>query len=59
MFIKDVKWYFPKLKNGHSCWLKIRRWSPDPKCAYFVKDANKVKDIQVAEISIGGYYGKI
>jgi len=46
---QDVKWYFPKLKNGHMLAVPLED-GPDPKCAYFVKEANKIKDIQIADL---------
>ena len=48
-FYQDVKWYFPKLKNGHMLAVPLED-GPDPKCAYFVKEANKVKNIQIADL---------
>lgn len=46
---QDVKWFFPKLKNGHLLSVPLEN-GPNPKCAFFVKDANKVKDIEVADL---------
>jgi len=46
---QDVKWFFPKLKNGHLLCVPLES-GPNPKCAYFVKDANKVKDIEIADL---------
>jgi len=46
---QDVKWYFPKLKNGHMLAVPLED-GPNPKCAYFVKEANKVKNIQIADL---------
>jgi hypothetical protein len=46
---QDVKWFFPKLKNGHMISVPLED-GPNPKCAFFVKDANKVKDIQIADL---------
>lgn len=46
---QDVKWYFPKLKNGHL--LAVPLESGDtPKCALFVKEANKIKDIDIVDL---------
>ena len=46
---QDVKWFFPKLKNGHMISVPLED-GPNPKCAFFVKEANKVKDIQIADL---------
>jgi len=46
---QDVKWFFPKLKNGHLLAVPLES-GENPKCAFFVKDANKVKDIEVADL---------
>jgi hypothetical protein len=46
---QDVKWYFPKLKNGHLLAVPLDN-GPKPKCAYFVKEANKVQDIDIADL---------
>ena len=46
---QDVKWYFPKLKNGHLLSIPLED-KPNPKCALFVKEANKVKDFQIADL---------
>ena len=46
---QDVKWYFPKLKNGHLLAVPLDN-SPKPKCAYFVKEANKVQDIDIGDL---------
>ena len=46
---QDVKWYFPKLKNGHLLAVPLTN-GPKPKCAYFVKEANKVQDIDIADL---------
>lgn len=45
---QDVKWYFPKLKNGHILAVPLED-SENPKCAYFVKEVNKVCDIELAD----------
>ena len=45
---QDVKWFFPKLKNGHMLIAPLED-KPDPRCAMFVKEANKIP----AEIDIG------
>lgn len=46
---QDVKWYFPKLKNGHLLAVPLDN-SPKPKCAFFVKEANKVQDIDIGDL---------
>ena len=48
MFIQDVKWFF-QLKNGHLLAVPVED-GPEPVCAYFVKEANKVKDIQAGDL---------
>src|SRR6056300_842212 len=39
-FYNDVKWYFPKMKNGHLLSVPISE-GKDPLCAYFVKDISR------------------
>lgn len=39
----DVKWYFPKLKNGHLLAVPLNN-NPEPLCAFFVKETNKLPD---------------
>jgi hypothetical protein len=46
---QDVKWYFPKLKNGHMLAIPLEN-TPNPRCAYFVKEANKVSDIDMSDL---------
>lgn len=46
---QDVKWYFPKLKNGHMLAVPIED-KKSPRCAYFVKEANKISDFDLADI---------
>jgi len=46
---QDVKWYFPKLKNGHMLVVPLED-GPEPKCAMFVKEANKIKNIEIADM---------
>lgn len=46
---QDVKWYFPRLKNGHLLTVPLESGA-NPRCALFVKDANKVKDIDIADM---------
>jgi len=47
---QDVKWYFPKLKNGHMLVAPLEN-KPNPKCAFFVKEANKIpNEIDVSHL---------
>lgn len=39
----DVKWYFPKLKNGHLLAVPLSD-QPNSLCAFFVKEPNKLPD---------------
>jgi hypothetical protein len=39
-FYNDVKWYFPKMKNGQLLAVPIED-GPKPLCAYFVKDISR------------------
>jgi len=39
----DVKWYFPKLKNGHLLAVPLTTGS-EPLCALFIKDIGKVPE---------------
>ena len=39
-FYNDVKWYFPKMKNGQLLAVPLDD-SPKPLCAYFVKDISR------------------
>lgn len=39
----DVKWYFPKLKNGHLLAVPLEE-GDNPMCAFFVKDTNKLPE---------------
>lgn len=39
----DVKWCLPKLKYGHVLVVPLDD-TPKPKCAYFVKDMNRIPD---------------
>lgn len=39
----DVKWYFPKLKNGNLLAIPLSGGDA-PLCAFFVKDANKLPE---------------
>ena len=39
----DVKWYFPKLKNGHILAVPLED-KPQPLCALFLKDVGKIPE---------------
>lgn len=39
----DVKWFFPKLKYGHILAIPLEH-GDSPRCAYFVKDMNRIPD---------------
>ena len=39
-FYNDVKWYFPKIKNGHLLSVPITE-GKNPLCAFFVKDISR------------------
>jgi hypothetical protein len=39
----DVKWYFPKLKNGHMLAVPLSD-KQGPYCAYFLKDIGKIPE---------------
>ena len=40
----DVKWYAPKLKFGHFLTIPLND-EPNPPCALFIKEANKVPEV--------------
>ena len=40
---QDVKWYFPKLKNGQLLCIPLDD-GPKPQCAYFVKEISKASE---------------
>jgi hypothetical protein len=46
---QDVKWYFPKLKNGHILAVPLEN-KKTPQCAFFVKEVNKVCDLDVGDL---------
>jgi hypothetical protein len=48
-FYTDVKWYFPKMKNGQLLSVPIRE-GKSPLCAYFVKDISR--QCEVIEYSL-------
>jgi hypothetical protein len=43
-FYNDVKWYFPKLKNGQLLTVPLNN-SKGPECAYFVKDISRQSEV--------------
>jgi len=43
-FYNDVKWYFPKLKNGQLLGIPITE-GEDPLCAYFIKDVSRQSEL--------------
>ena len=45
---QDVKWFFPKLKHGHMLLIPLED-GENPRCAMFVKEANKIPQ----EIDVG------
>lgn len=48
----DVKWHFPKLKNGHVLVIPLQD-GDNPQCAMFVKDTGKIpNDIDISELFI-------
>ena len=47
----EVKWYFPKLKNGNILVVPVED-KPFPNCALFVKEVNKLPDV----IDIGALF---
>ena len=47
---QEVKWYFPKLKNGHILTMPIRAGNK-PSCVFFAKELNQIPDqIQVGDL---------
>lgn len=46
---QDVKWYFPKLKNGHILAVPLEN-KPNPVCAFFVKEVNKVCELDLGDL---------
>jgi hypothetical protein len=40
----DVKWYFPRLKNGHLLALPLAA-GHNPPCVFFVRETNKVPEV--------------
>ena len=43
-FYSDVKWYFPKVKNGQLLAVPLDD-SPEPLCAYFIKDISRQSEV--------------
>jgi len=43
-FYNDVKWFFPKMRNGHLLSVPIFD-GENPDCAYFVKDINRQSEV--------------
>ena len=43
-FYNDVKWYFPKMKNGQLLSVPIKDGT-DSKCAFFVKDISRQSEL--------------
>ena len=43
-FYNDVKWYFPKLKNGQLLGVPISK-GENPMCAYFIKDISRQSEM--------------
>ena len=47
---QEVKWYFPKLKNGHILTMPLNA-GEKPNCVYFAKELNQIPDsIQVGDL---------
>lgn len=46
---QDIKWYFPKLRNGHMLAIPLED-KQNPRCVFFVKEANKICDIEMADL---------
>jgi len=43
-FYNDVKWYFPKVKNGQLLAIPLTT-GKDPLCAYFIKDVSRQSEL--------------
>lgn len=43
-FYNDVKWYFPKMKNGQLLAVPLNK-EPKPSCAYFVKEIGRQSEM--------------
>jgi hypothetical protein len=48
----EVKWFFPKLKNGNILVIPVEN-KEHPNCVLFVKEINKLPDV----IDIGALFG--
>ena len=48
-YYQDIKWFFPKLKNGHMLVVPLED-GPEPKCAMFVKDYKKIKNVDISDL---------
>jgi hypothetical protein len=46
---QDVKWYFPKLKNGHILAVPLEN-REKPMCVFFVKEVHKVCDLEIGDL---------
>jgi ADP-dependent phosphofructokinase/glucokinase len=45
-FYNDVKWYFPKMKNGQLLATPLgEKGKKKPQCAYFIKDISRQCEI--------------
>lgn len=43
-FYNDVKWYFPKMKNGHLLSVPLNK-EPKPLCSFFVKEISRQSEM--------------
>lgn len=43
-FYSDIKWYFPKMKNGQLLATPLTN-GPQPECAYFVKEISRQNEL--------------
>ena len=43
-FYNDVKWYFPKMRNGQLLAVPLNK-TPKPSCAYFVKEISRQSEM--------------
>lgn len=43
-FYNDVKWFFPKMRNGHLLSVPITQ-RPNSNCAFFVKEINRQSEV--------------
>lgn len=41
---QDVRWYFPKMKNGHFLTVPLHD-GPNPPCVYFVKEVSRQSEV--------------